>query len=415
MSILAKQRERDASAGYARDFIDVIKSLAPFWRDGRKLKLVTNAGGLNPRGCGEAVASALRAAGCAGLKIGVVAGDDVLPCIRDSLARDEHTPDFRHLETEQPISAIADRLVTANAYIGAAPVVEALNRDAYIVVTGRVADPSLAVAPCIAHYGWSDRDYDLLAGATVAGHLIECGTQVTGGISTDWLSLETSLDIGYPIVEVSSDGSCVVTKPAGTGGRVDLRAVKEQLVYELGDPGNYLSPDCAVSFLSLSVNEIGQDRVRVAGASGRAPTAQYKVSATYRAGYRAAGMLTIFGRDAIAKARRCGEIVLHRLREAAAEPRQSRIECIGGGDVVPAAASAASRDAREVVLRISVADDRKEVVERFTKEIAPLVTSGPQGTTGYAEGRPAVREVFGYWPCLIDRDRVRTTVEVIEV
>jgi hypothetical protein len=413
MSILAKQRERKPDAGYPADFVDVVRSLAPFWRDGRRFRVVTNAGGLNPMGCARACATVLTEAGCGGTKIGVVSGDDVLPLVRSALAADANTEAFRHLETGARIGTIADRLVTANAYLGASPLVEALAGGADLVVTGRVADPSLTVAPCVHHFGWSASDWPRIAGATVAGHLIECGTQVCGGISTDWLSLDRPEAIGYPIVEVADDGSCVVTKPPGTGGRVNLRTVKEQLVYEIGDPGNYLSPDAAVSFLSLRVEDQGGDRVHISGATGRAPPASYKVSATYRAGFRASGVLTIVGRDAATKARRCGEVVLKRLAAAGFSPQRSRVECLGAGDALPGVLPASASGGLEVVLRISVADERREIVERFTREIMPLVTNGPQGTTGYAEGRPAIREVFGYWPTLIERDKVKAKVELI--
>jgi hypothetical protein len=394
MSILARQRARDPSLGYARDFLDVIRSLAPAWRSGRNLGLIANAGGLNPRGCAQDCAMILRESGCTNLKVGIVSGDDVLDQVQSK-------PDA------------PGALVTANAYLGAAPIVEAINRGADVIITGRVADPSLVVAPCIEHFDWRVDDCDRLAGATVAGHLIECGTQVTGGISTDWLMIPDPANIGFPVVEVSEDGSCVVTKPTGTGGRVDARTVKEQLVYEIGDPGSYLSPDVTVSFLTLFVKDLGGDRVRVSGATGRPPPSTYKVSATYRAGFRASGTLTIFGRDAVAKARQCGQMVLERLRRAGSEPKQSLVECIGAGDVVPVAQM--RDDLLEVTLRITVADERREVVERFTREIVPLVTSGPQGTTGYFDGRPSVREVFGYWPTLIERDRVRPTVEILEI
>lgn len=414
MSILAKQRERDPAAGYARDFVSVVASLARFWKSGRQLRVVTNAGGLNPAGCAEACAQVLRNAGCRNLRIGIVSGDDVLPEIRAALTSNPHTRDFAHMESGEPIETIRESLVTANAYIGAAPMVEAIQKGADLVISGRVADPSLTVAPCVAHFGWKADDFARPAGATVAGHLIECGTQVTGGISTDWLELDIR-NIGYPIVEVSADGSCVVTKPLGTGGRVSEQSVKEQLVYELGDPARYLSPDATVSFLTLTVEDEGRDRVRVSGATGAPPPDQYKVSATYRAGYRAAGMLTIVGRDAVAKARRCGQMVLERLRAAGSEPQRYHVECLGSGDAIGQVAQMNSADLLETVLRISVFDPRREIVERFTREIAPLVTSGPQGTTGYAEGRPPVREVFGYWPTLIPRSKVKPQVQLIEV
>jgi hypothetical protein len=240
MSILAKQRQRDPAAGYARDFLDVVRSLVPFWRQGRSLKVVTNAGGLNPNGCAQACAAILREAGCTGMKIGVVAGDDVLPWLLDPAC------DATHLETGEPVAAVRESLVTANAYLGAGPVAEAIGAGANVVITGRVADPSLTVGPCLAHFGWTSNDYARLAGATVAGHLIECGTQVTGGISTDWITLPQLNDMGFPIAEIANDGSCVITKPPGTGGAVNERTVKEQLLYELGDPARYLSPDATV-------------------------------------------------------------------------------------------------------------------------------------------------------------------------
>ncbi len=414
MSILARQRLQNADVGYPRDFLDVIRSLVPFWKAGRKFRLVTNAGGLNPTACGRAVAAILREAGLGAMSIGIVDGDDVLGELRSALAADPQTQMYCHLETQKKLSEIAATLTTANAYLGAAPVAEALGAGARIVITGRVADPSLTVAPCMNHFNWSATDYDCIAAATVAGHLIECGTQVTGGITTDWLNIQDPTHMGFPLVELSADGSCVVTKPDGSGGRVDLEGVKEQLIYEMGDPGNYLSPDVTASFLDLKLKDVGHDRVRVSGAAGRAPPATYKVSATYHAGYRASAMLTIFGRNAVAKARRCGQMVYERLCDVGCEPFRWDIECLGAGDVVPVPMFQRHADALEVVLRMTITDRRRRVVQRFTKQIAPLVTAGPQGVTGYAEGRPAVRDVYGYWPTLIDTSRVHPTVEVIQ-
>lgn len=412
LSIMAAQREKDPSAGYARDFLEVVRSLAPRWQAGSKLKLITNAGGLNPAGCARACIEHLRSTGCAGLKVGVVSGDDVLPIIQ---AHPESSS-FNNAETHEPISQILQRLVTANAYLGALPVVKALAEGVDIVITGRVADPSLTVAPCMYHFDWPRTDYDRIAGATVAGHLIECGTQVTGGISTDWLNVPDPAHIGFPVVEVNSDGSCVITKPPGTGGRVDEMTAKEQLLYEIGDPENYLSPDATVSFLGITVKQIGPDRVRVAGAKGRPPPDTYKVSATYRDGFRASGMLTFFGRDAVAKARRCGQIVLQRVRDAGYALQQSLVECLGANACAGGILKTLPEvELLETVLRISVADPRREAVERFTRELAPLVTAGPQGITGYAAGRPKVQPVFGYWPCLIGRNMAAPRIELMEV
>jgi hypothetical protein len=298
--------------------------------------------------------------------------------------------------------------VTANAYLGSDAIAAAIVAGADIVITGRVADPALTVGPCIAHFGWKPTDYDRIAGATVAGHLIECGTQACGGFSTDWLDLPDNHAIGFPIVEVAEDGSCVITKPPRTGGAVSITTVKEQLLYEIGDPGHYLSPDVSVSFLALRVREVGENRVEVSGASGRAPTASYKVSATFRDGYKAHGMLTIFGHDAVRKARHAGDGILRRLREHGCEFRETLVECLGTGASVRGIVSRVSdTHLIETVLRVSVAAGSKETVEKFTREIAPLVTCGPQGVTGYATGRPKVLPIFGYWPTLIEKSACR--------
>jgi len=409
LSIMAIMRAKDPAAGYARDFVDVVRSLCPFWSGGGRTRIVTNAGGLDPGACAQACADVLRAANLGHLRVAAVAGDDVLAALRSGAG------DFANLETGAPLSDVAPRLVTASAYLGAGAIADALRAGADIVVTGRVADPSLTVGPCVARFGWALSDHDRLAGATVAGHLIECGTQACGGFSTDWLDLPDNLSIGFPVVEVSPDGSCVVTKAAGTGGAVTVQTVKEQLLYEIGDPANYLSPDAAVSFLTLRLESAGADRVRVSGAAGRAPTGTYKVSATYRDGYKAHGMITVFGHDAVKKARRAGEGVLQRLQRAGCVFRESLVECLGTGASVRGIASRMSdTHLVETVLRLSVAADTKEPVERFAREIAPLVTCGPQGVTGYAGGRPRVLPIFGYWPTLVARSAVAPSFRILE-
>lgn len=413
MSILALQRERDPSAGFARDFVEVVRSIAPYWSAGGRCRLIANAGGLNPRGCAEQCRQALAAAGCREMRIGVVTGDDILEVVRRASVA-PHSREFANLETGAQVQTVSDRLVTANAYLGAAPIVEALRDGADIVITGRVADPSLAVAACMHHYGWAEDAFDRIAGATVAGHLIECGAQVTGGISTDWLNLPDPAHIGFPIVEVFDDGSCIVTKPRNTGGRVSALTVKEQLVYEIGDPENYLSPDVIVSFLSLVVEDFGNDRVRISGAIGTPRPNTYKVSATFRDGFRAAGTLTIVGRNAAAKAQRVGELVLQLVREAGFELRDSVIECLGSGGATNVAMLSEAADRfGETVLRIAIESDARHAVERFSRELMPFITAGPQGTTGYAEGRPRVHPVFRYWPSLVGRETVCPHVEIL--
>ncbi len=410
MSIMAIQKEKDPNVGYARDFIQMVKAMIPLWQKGSPLKIVTNAGGLNPIKCAEECRNVLQGELKRPFRIGVVVGDDIFPLCREN----PENPLFDNLEMADSMIHVHDRLVTANAYLGADGIADALKQGADIVITGRVADPSLTVGPCIAHFGWALTDYEKLAGATIAGHLIECGTQVTGGISTHWLKIPMGDSIGFPIAEVSADGSCIVTKPEKTGGEVSTQTVKEQLLYEIGDPDRYLSPDVTVSFLSLEVEEIGRNRVRITGAKGKPPPLTYKVSSTYRDGYRVEAMLTIFGQEAPLKARRAAEMLLNRCRAAGYPPQRSSIECLGDGAVVPGVITS-KESVKECVLRMGLADRKQETLEFFAKEVYSLVTSGPQGTTGYMTGRPHIREVFAYWPCLVERNLVQPTIQILEV
>lgn len=409
LSIMAMQHERNPARGYARDFVDVVRSLTPAWLEGSRCRVVTNAGGFNPTACALACAEALRDLGCGDRRIAVVHGDSVLDQVR--VVDDPLGDSFRNLESGAPIGDVLDRLVTANAYLGARPVAEALEAGADIVIAGRVADPSLVAGPAAFHFGWDWNDFNRIAGALVAGHVIECGAQLTGGISTNWLDVPDPETIGFPFVELFEDGTFVATKPEESGGCVTMETVKEQLFYEIADPGRYLSPDATVSLLNIELEDAGPNRVRVRGADGSSPTDSYKVSATYRDGYRAHGTLTIFGRNALLKAKRCGEIVRKRLLLAGYEFEQFEVECLGAGACSPGMLP--EPNLLETVLRISVADPRKEAVERFTRELAPLVTSGPQGTTGFAGGRPSVTPVFGYWPCLIPKTAVQPKVEMV--
>lgn len=402
MSILALQRQRDPSLGYPRDFVDVVRQLAEYWAAGGTCRLIANAGGLDPLACAAACREAIEAAGCRPLTIGVVSGDDCLELVQSATEADA----FTNLDSGEPLEMIRPRLVTANAYLGCSGIVAALDAGADIVITGRVADPSLVVGACVHAFGWPRDDWPRLAGATVAGHLIECGTQVTGGISTDWLDIPDPGQIGFPIVEVDHDGHCVVTKPPGTGGVVNLATVKEQLVYEIGDPARYVSPDVCVSFLDLELEECGDNRVAVRGAHGTARPTTLKVSATYRDGFRAAAMLTIVGGRSAEKAKRCGEIVFERLRDAGHVYRDTIIECLGYGGSVPVQRPSPQIAFAETVLRLAVESDTRAAVDAFAREVMPLVTAGPPGTTGYAEGRPRVHPVFRYWPCLVDASSV---------
>jgi hypothetical protein len=406
LSILARLREKDSEAGYAADFITVLGDLCPALQAQSGLRIVTNAGGMNPRACARQAAQVLAAAGLGATRIGVVEGDDML----DRLAAVQATGcRLENLDTGQPLSELKSPVISANAYLGAQPIVQVLAAGARVVITGRVADASLTVGPAVADFGWSWNDWNRLAGASVAGHLLECGAQMTGGLYAGWPALDLA-NVGYPIAELDADGTATMTKPANSGGAVNCRTVAEQLVYEIGDPAHYLTPDVDVDFTTVELEQAGPDRVAVRGATGRPAPANYKVSLAYRAGFTASGQLLVYGDDCIAKADACAEIVWKRLARAGFEFQAQHVELLGAGCGVPGL-HAPPQGLREVVLRLAVRDDRREAVERFAAEFAPLITSGPPGLAGYATGRSPVRPVFAYWPTLVPRELVPATIE----
>jgi hypothetical protein len=407
MSILARSREKNADAGFAKDFLDVVQSLTAALRQQQTLRVVTNAGGVNPLACARRVSQILAQAGLPETKVGVVAGDDLLPRLDELRSAG---CDFRHADNGAPLSELTGRIVSANAYLGAAAICQALTEEARIVITGRVADASLTVGPAIHEFGWDWTDWDRLAAGSVAGHLIECGAQVTGGYSTRWKE-HALTSMGYPIAELEDDGTTVITKPAGSGGCVNRRTVTEQLVYEIGDPQNYITPDVVVDFTSLQVRKLGENRVEVRAATGKPAPDRYKVSLAYQAGYFSSCELLVFGSDCIDKARCCAQLVFDRLRNIGIELAQTNVELLGTGDAYPIEQRVRIAPP-EVVLRLTVADPRRDAVERFTKEIAPLITNGPAGLAGYASGRSSVRPVFAYWPTLAPKDLVEPQVEV---
>jgi Acyclic terpene utilisation family protein AtuA len=409
MSILALQKQRDAGAGFAGDFLDVLDHLLPTLQAQPRLKIITNAGGMNPQGCAAKARALLDKAGLKDRVLATVSGDDLLPHL-DALLAAGHA--LNHLDTGAALATIRPRVVSANVYFGARPIVEALRRGASLVITGRVADASLTLAPAIHEFDWSWDDWPRLAAATTAGHLIECGAQVTGGLWCNWRELSDLAGVGYPIAEIDADGTFTITKPPDTGGAVNIETVSEQLLYEVGDPAAYLTPDVVADFTSVALAETARDVVRITNARGQPATDSYKVSIAYRDGFMASGTLVIAGPDAAAKAQFCGEVILERLRRIGVEPQHRNIECLGSGDCVPGL-TPTPPNCPEVVLRVAVRDERRPVVERFTKEFAPLVTSGPPGVTGYTTGRPAVREVFAYWPALLAKDAATPMVELV--
>lgn len=412
MSILQKQRMRDSRFGYARDFVEVIRDgIGEIRKNG--VKVISNAGGVNPHGCKDAVMQVLKEAGATHLKVAVVDGDDILPDL-DRLIAENHP--LNNMESGEPITTVKESLLSANVYFGCRPVVEALALGADIIITGRVTDTGLTLAPMIHEFGWKVDQYDLMAAGTIAGHIIECGGQVSGGNFTDWEMVENLEEIGFPIIEADQDGTFYVTKHQGTGGLISEMTVKEQLLYEIGNPAEYITPDCIADFTTVQVEQQGKDRVKVSGIRGYEETPFYKVSASYLSGYKLTSSLVYCWPDAFKKARRAGEILLRRAEQLELKFSRTNVEYVGlnACSEDPYAIDSESGDLNEVQMRISVHSESKEAVNRFGQEIAPLILTGPSGVTGFAGGRPRASEVVAYWPALLKKEAVEPTVTLFE-
>ncbi len=410
MSIMQKQRRRDPTRGYATDFVQLVRRILPRLRE-KRIKVLANAGGVNPEACREALLKVAREHGASGLRIGTVTGDDILHRL-DELV--EAGVPLANMDDGRPFEEIRGRVLSANVYIGSFPLAEALRGGADIVVSGRATDPGLVLAPLIAEFGWGPEDLNLLAAGTVGGHIIECGAQCTGGNFSRWWEVEGWDNLGYPVLEFGADGTFTVTKHEGTGGLVSVDTVREQLVYEVGDPKGYITPDCIVDFSSIVTEQDGKDRVLVSGIQGSPATDTYKVSISYLQGYIATGQLTVSGPDALAKARICADALWGRLERAGQTYDETVTEFLG----VDSCHGPITGDpplVNEVVLRVGVKDRDASTVDRFGKELAPLVTSGPPGVTGFAGGRPKATEALGFWPTLIPKTLVDPEVTVEEL
>jgi hypothetical protein len=410
MSIMQKQRSRNPSAGYARDFVELMERIFPACVE-KGVRVVTNAGGVNPDGCADALVEAGRKAGVGGrAKVGLVTGDDLMDRLDDLL---EAGHELRNMETGAPLSEIRDQVQSANAYIGAGPIVRALRKGADVIVTGRSTDTALTYAPLMHEFGWAPDDYDRIAAGVVAGHINECGAQCTGGnCLIDWWTVPGMADLGFPIVEASSDGTFVVTKHEGTGGRVTRASVAEQILYEMGDPTEYITPDVIADFTTIRLEEVGPDRVRVHGVKGRHATDFLKVSIAYSSGWKATGTLTYAWPDAAAKATAAARLLRERLDRLGLRFDEVRTELVGWDSTHGALAGPPPADLPEVQLRVGVRAADHATVERFTREIAPLVLTGPPAVTGFAGGRPRVQEIMAYWPALIRKDAVEPHLQV---
>ncbi len=410
MSIMQKQRSRDASLGYARDFPPLMERILPRAVE-RGVRVTSNAGGVNPRGCAEQVLEAAHRLGLGGkVRIGLVSGDDILSRLDELIAKGH---DLRDMDTGRPLSTVRDRVVSANAYLGMAPVVEALDRGANVVITGRVTDTGLTLGPLVHEFGWSHDRWDLIAAGTVAGHIIECGAQCSGGnLLKDWKRVRGLENPGFPIVEAAEDGTFVVTKHRGTGGVVSVASVTEQLVYEMGDPHTYITPDGTADFTSIRLKQQGRDRVHVSGIRGGPRTPMLKVSIAYSYGWKAVGTLVYAWPEAWEKAKHADRILRARLADLGLEYERILTEFVGADATHGRLAGPPAPEAPEVQLRIGVRAPDKAPVERFSREIAPLVLTGPPSVTGFAGGRPAVEEIVAYWPALVDRREIEPHVRV---
>jgi len=412
MSIMQKQRARDPQAGYAKDFVALMREILPDCVE-KDIKVLSNAGGVNVQGCAEAIKQTAVDLGISGkVKIGVVTGDDILGRL-DEFA--ERGIEITNMETGEPLSEIRDRVQAANVYLGARPLVEALDQGARIVVGGRLTDTGLTLAPLAHEFGWSFDDWDKIAAGTIAGHIIECGAQASGGnCQYDWQNIPDLANVGFPIVEAEPSGDFVVTKHNGTGGRVNVQSVKEQLLYEMGDPHAYITPDVVADFTSINVAPDGENRVRVFGIKGKPNTESYKVSIAYSSGWKAVGTLVYAYPDAYEKAKAADKILRARLERLGLKFDVILTEFVGVNATHGRLAGDPPPDIPEVQLRFGVRGQNKADVERFTKELAPLILTGPPAVTGFAGGRPKVEEIMAYFPALIPKSLIETRVQIIE-
>lgn len=411
MSIMQKQKMKDPKLGYAKDLIPLMEAILPTCVK-KNIKIVTNGGGVNPESCRDAIFAVARSLGIRGLRIGVVQGDNILGCL-DTFKKRGIALD--NMENGEKVDTVRNRIVSANVYFGARPIVTALGQGAQIVITGRTTDTALTYAPMIHEFGWSWTDWDKLAAGVVAGHILECGGQASGGnFSAGWQTVPDLAHIGFPIAEAYPSGEIVITKHNGTGGMVSVQSVSEQLLYEIGDPRNYITPECIADFTTIRLAQDGADRVRVSGVRGKPNTGMYKVSMSYADGYTAVGTLTYAWPDALQKAKKADEILRTRLADLALNFDEIRTEFVGLNSCHGPIAQMPDV-INEVVLRIGVRGRDFESVEKFGKEIAPLILVGPPGVTGFAGGRPKPSEVIAYWPALIPKDAVEPEVVVAEV
>lgn len=412
MSILQKQKNKNPDLGYAKDIPELMKRILPIIKE-KNIKVITNGGGVNPIACANAVLDVAKNLGIKNLKIGIVLGDNIKDDLDNFILKGAK---LKNMETDESIELVKDRILSANVYFGAFPIVEALQKGADIVITGRTTDTGLTLAPMIYEFGWNKNDYDLLSAGTVAGHILECGAQSSGGnFLGDWQSIPNMAEIGFPIAEAYPNGEVIITKHPNTGGRVSFETVAEQLLYEIGDPKSYITPDCVADFTSIKLEDLGNDRVKMYDVKGFPETEFYKVSCSYSDGYSAIASLTYSWPQALTKAKAADEILRKRLANLLLQFDEIKTEFVGYNSTHgPLAVELDEDNINEIMLRVGVRSHDFKSVERFGKEIAPLILTGPPAVTGFAGGRPKPSEVVAYWPALISKKLVTPKVEMME-
>ena len=411
MSILQKQKNKNPELGYAKDIPPLMERILPVCVE-KKIKVITNGGGVNPEGCANAIIEIAKKLNLQ-IKVAVVLGDNIKDNIEEII---KSGCELNNMESGESINLVKDKLLSANVYFGAFPIVEALDNGADIVITGRTTDTGLTLAPMIHEFGWKKDDYNLLSAGTVAGHILECGGQASGGnLLADWESVDNLAEIGFPIAEAYPNGEVVVTKHENLGGKVSFETVSEQLLYEIGDPKNYITPDCVADFTSIKLEDLGNNKVRVYNVTGFKETDSYKVSCSYQSGFSAVGNLTYSWPQAVTKAKAADKILRKRLENLNLNFEEIRTEIVGYDSCHgPLSKKINEDDINEVVLRIAVRSQDYKSVERFGKEIAPLILTGPPSVTGFAGGRPRPSDVVAYWPALIPKNLVEPKVKILE-
>ncbi|MEY4630373.1 MAG: hypothetical protein RIQ81_493 [Pseudomonadota bacterium] len=404
MSIMQKQRANDPKLGYARDFLGMLEEVLPdIMKSGTRI--ITNAGGVNPQGCAEAITALGRKLGLSP-RVAIVYGDDILS---DIPRLQGEGCDFRNMESGSAFTGVASRIESANIYFGAAPVADALKWEPNIIVTGRVTDTGITIGAMLHEFGWAPTDWDKLAHGVVAGHIIECGTQATGGNFTDWRKVPSFSNMGFPIIEVHRDGTFYVTKHPGSGGLVSTDTVREQLFYEMGNPHSYITPDVVADFATIRLEQAGADRVKVSGIRGYEPTPLYKVSMAYADGFKSLGAIAISGPDARAKAEAFARIFWEKCGKDGLSETSTEYfgwnachRSLGGMD-----------DGNEILLRLGARSADEKKLRRFGKLIPSLILSGPPGVCVLG-GVPKAQEIVSYWPALMPKSAVRPKIAMCE-